>query len=137
MDGSTVGSFDYNVHAVTNLDMLDLVNVPEKLAKGLVDSLGAKKGKSFKGSVIFFGDALQEVLLSPLVYSMTADSLQLGTSPLAGKRGKKVTSPELTIKDWGKAPGRIGSSKFDREGVSPKTIYPVKNGVFTDVFYNA
>jgi PmbA protein len=137
VDGSTVGSFDYNVHATTNLDMLDLVNVPEKLAKGLVDSLGAKKGKSFKGSVIFFGDSLQEVLLSPLIYSMTADSIQLGTSPLASKRGKRIASPDLTIKDWGRAPGRIGSQKFDREGVSPKTIYPMKNGVFTDVFYNA
>ncbi|NTU61663.1 MAG: TldD/PmbA family protein, partial [Caldiserica bacterium] len=137
VDGPVVGSFDYNVHATTNLDTLDLVNIPEKLAKGLVDTLGAKKGNSFKGSAIFFGDALQEVLLSPLIYSMTADSIQLGASALAGKFGKQVTSKELTIKDWGRAPGRIGSGRFDREGVSPKTIYPLKNGVFTDMFYNA
>jgi PmbA protein len=137
VDGPVVGSFDYNVHATTNLDTLDLINIPEKLAKGLLDSLGAKKGNSFKGSVIFFGDALQEVLLSPLVYSMTADSIQLGASALVGKQGKQVASKELTIKDWGRAPGRVGSGRFDREGVSPKTIYPVKNGVFTDMFYNA
>lgn len=136
VDGPVVGSFDYNVHATTNLDTLDLINIPEKLAKGLVDSLGAKKGSNFKGSVIFFGDALQEVLLSPLIYSMTADSIQLGASALVGKQGKQVASKELTIKDWGRAPGRVQSGKFDREGISPKTIYPVKNGVFTDVFYN-
>lgn len=137
VDGPVVGSFDYNVHATTNLDTLDLVNIPEKLAKGLVDTLGAKKGNSFKGSAIFFGDALQEVLLSPLIYSMTADSIQLGASALVGKHGKQVTSKDLTIKDWGRAPGRIGSGRFDREGISPKTIYPVKNGIFTDMFYNA
>lgn len=137
VDGPVVGSFDYNAHATTNLDTLDLINIPEKLAKGLLDSLGAKKGNSFKGSVIFFGDALQEVLLSPLIYSMTADSIQLGASALAGKQGKLIASKDITIKDWGRAPGRVGSGRFDREGVSPKTIYPVKNGVFTDMFYNA
>lgn len=136
VDGPVVGSFDYNACATTNLDTLDLVNIPERLAKGLVDSLGAKKGKSFKGQVIFFGDALAEVLINPLIYSMMADGIQLGASNFVGKMGKKVTHKDLTLKDWGRAPGRIGSYKFDREGLTPKTMFPIKNGVFSEMYYN-
>jgi PmbA protein len=67
---------------------------------------------------------------------MMADGIQLGASFFVGKKGKRVTHKELTLKDWGRAPGRIGSYKFDREGLTPKTMLPIKDGVFSEMYYN-
>jgi len=52
-------------------------------------------------------------------------------------QGKQVASEKLSILDDGRRPGRFESTNFDREGIAPKIMWPIKNGIFTEPFHNA
>lgn len=116
-DGDVVSSFDFGFGGSRNLEEVDVRKSAEEFGKNVVASLGAKPGKTFKGTVILEPHALDEIILYPLIWSMYAENIQMGSSRLADKLGNKIASSQLTIKDWGRAPGRIGSSPFDREGL--------------------
>ncbi len=136
VDGDDVSSFSYEYGAATNLDGFDVVKKSRRFASEVVSSLGAKPGKTFKGPIILYGDALMELLIGTIIYSASADNVQQGTSRFAGMQGKHVASKLLTITDNGTIKGRIMSSPFDREGVAPKTFDLIHEGKLTDYFHN-
>ncbi len=136
-DGDVVSSFDIEYGGTRKISEIDVETSAKRLSEKVVSSLGAKSGKSFTGQVILQGDAANELLLSPLLWSSYAENIQLGSSRFKGKLGKRVASSKLTIKDWGRAPGLVASYPFDREGIPPKRLFPIHNGIFTDVFHNA
>lgn len=135
-DGDIVSSFDFGFGGSRNLDEVDVKKSSITFGKNVIASLGAKPGKTFKGTVILEPEALDEIVIYPLIWSMYAENIQMGSSRLADKLGNKIASSQLTIKDWGRAPGRIGSSPFDREGLPPKRLYPVYKGKFHEMYHN-
>lgn len=136
-DGEEVSSFDIEYGATRNKSDIDVIKSANNLSERVIKSLGAKSGKSFKGQVILHGDAVMQMLLYPLLWSTSAENIQMGSSRFVGKRGKSVASFQLSIKDWGRSPGQPGSYPFDREGLPPKRIFPIRRGKFIEPYYNA
>lgn len=136
-EGETVSSMDGAFGATTDPQKINVSEVARKFSKNVIESLGAKSGKSFEGPVILFGDALSELILSTVLWSCNANSIQMGESRFAGMQGKQVASEKLSILDDGRRPGRFESTNFDREGIAPKIMWPIKNGIFTEPFHNA
>ncbi len=136
-DGDVVSSFDIEYGGTRKKHEIDVVSSAKRLSKKVIASLGAKSGKSFKGQVILHGDAASDLLISMLLWSTYAENIQMGSSRFAGKLGKKIASSKLTIKDWGRAPGMVGSYPFDREGIPPKRLFPIHNGIFQEPYHNA
>jgi len=98
--------------------------------------LGARRAKGGKRAVLFepwIGVEFLE-LLSEL---LSADEIQGGRSLLAGKLGKIVASPLVTLRDDPRRPGGIGSSRFDDEGLPTRDKAMIDAGVLREYFYDS
>jgi len=96
----------------------DLYRKSKTLAKPI-------KGKK---DVIFMPSALHTVLI-PISRGVNGENVMKGTSPLAGKLGKKVLSDKISIidnpfKSWG-----INTCPFDDEGVPTRKKYIFRKGI--------
>lgn len=65
-----------------------------------------------------------------------ADVVQKGQSRLAGKRGEKIASDLLSIRDEPHRFGAPGSRRVDSEGVATRAMDVVENGILKNFLYN-
>ena len=65
-----------------------------------------------------------------------AESMQKGTSRLAGKEGLKIASEKLSL--WSDPTGEAFSTKmyFDSEGCLTRRVEVIKDGIFNEALYN-
>ncbi|MCK5547452.1 MAG: TldD/PmbA family protein, partial [Thermoplasmata archaeon] len=135
-DGDEVSSMDYMFDGTHSVKEIAVEQVAKDFAERVVNSLGAKKIESFKGSVVLSPQTSEELIGSIIAYSSDANHVQKGASKFKGQMGKEVASGILTVKDDGTLPGGLGSSSFDREGLPHKPLTIIDKGVLSAYLYN-
>ncbi|MDI6840142.1 MAG: TldD/PmbA family protein [bacterium] len=136
VDGENVSSFEYEFDGVRFVNQIDTRIVAQEMAKNVVNSIGAGKGESFKGSVILSPNSVGELIVGPMLFALNANNVQKGMSKWVGKIGKKVGTSNLIVEDNGVIPGGLGSSAFDREGMPHYPLTMIKNGELISYMYN-
>jgi PmbA protein len=136
IDKDQVSSFNYEFDGVRFIDEIDPEKCARDFARKVVDSLGASKGKSFKGKIILSPESVAALIGHPVIFSVNANNVQKGMSQWSGKCGTTVASPLLTVVDNGAIPGGLGSSSFDREGVPHSPLSIIENGKLCSYMYN-
>jgi PmbA protein len=113
------------------------VSVPLNGARErLLRSFGAKPVPSGAYAVIFPPRVGVDVL-SLAASALSAEAVQKGRSFLAGKRGRAVASPLVTLVDDGRLPSGPASGRFDDEGVPARRNLLVSKGVLKGYYYDA
>ena len=135
-DGGTVSSFDYQFDGTRSISGVDPVAVATKFARNVVDSLGAVKGESFKGTVVLSPKSAAEIISYPFGFSIQASSVQKETSKLAGKIGERIASEHITIVDDSTLADGFASQSFDREGLAPHPLSLIEAGVLRNYLYD-
>lgn len=97
--------------------------------------LGARRAKGGKRSVLFEPWVAGE-FLELLAELLSADEVQGGRSLLAGKLGKSVASPLVTLRDDPRCPGGLGSRRFDDEGLPTRDKAVISAGVLLEFFHD-
>lgn len=109
--------------------------VGREAAERAVRMLGARTPSS--GQVPAVLDPFVVVsLLGVLAPSLTGEAVQKGRSLFAGKIGRPVASPLVTIVDDGTHPSGIRSAPFDGEGVPTGRTVLIENGVLKGFLHN-
>ncbi|MEE8311452.1 MAG: TldD/PmbA family protein [Candidatus Binatia bacterium] len=138
VDGEDVASFDYDGDATRAPDRLRalLESSVDRFVDKCLSGLGAGPGRSFKGSIVLSPEAVGEFLLPNLIAALSADAVRKGRSPLADKLGESIAHAAFSLIDDGTIAGGIGSTAFDREGVSVRRTPLVEDGVLQTFLYN-
>ena len=137
IDGTDIGSFDYDSATGRNLSMFQknldhaLVSFGEKC----MGSLKARSIQGFRGSIILTPDTVFH-FLGDLLSSMTGTMIRKKRSKFGDKLGQQVTSPLLSIFEDPLIPCFTGSSSFDREGMPTEAKEIITKGVIHQFFYN-
>lgn len=112
---------------------------PSRVARRAVDHatslLGARKLPTMRGAVLFDPSTAVD-LLQLLAPSFCGDTLAKGKSLLAGKRGERLFSPQITIVDDGLLPDGSGTSPSDDEGVPSRRTTLVDGGVIVGALFD-
>ena len=136
-EGEAVSSFDFQFDGARTAAAIDPEAVARKFAENVVNSLGAVKGESFTGPIILAPKAAAEILIDPITSSVMASSVQRETSKFCGKLGLEVASPILNITDDSTLKDGVGTSAFDREGLTPEVLPLIEEGVLRNFLYDA
>jgi PmbA protein len=114
---------------------IDAAELAREAVEEAISYFGAEPVKSGQYSVIFRNDAAADILG---VFSgvFIADNVQKGLSLLKGKKGSKIASTAVTIKDAPLLKGGLCSVPFDAEGVATMDKDVVSDGVLTTYLYN-
>jgi len=132
-DGDTQGGFEmsYSLH----FD-LDPQKVGQKAAFKAVRMLKARPAASKKAPVVL--DPYVAVsFLGVLSAAFSAEAVQKKSSLLAGKEGRQVASPLVTLVDDGALPEGLASAPFDGEGVPTGRHVLLDKGVVQGFLYNS
>ena len=135
-DKEEVSCFQYEFDATHQVREVNVEKVALDFAQKAINSLGAKKWESFKGTVILDPEVITE-LLSVIIAWVNANNVQKGSSKFSHSLNKKVTISDLSIEDNGLLKGGNASSSFDREGVARKPIKLVDKGILNTFLYNS
>lgn len=135
-DGDELSSFDAEIAIKCQQAEIDAVATGSKLAERVISCLGATTVPSFKGDVIITPYAAIDLVAEPISFACDAQNVQSGRSKWANQLGAAVISPLISVTDDPRIPGGAGSTSFDREGVAPKTLQLVGEGVLNHYLYN-
>jgi PmbA protein len=128
--GETSSGFErQSVRDLRELNGKDTASLALEDAK---QNLNRKKIKNLKVPVILTPKGTASLILGPLASAINAETFQYKRSFLVGKRGKKIGSSMLTVKDNALIDGATGSSTFDDEGVPCKNKMIVDEGRFLE-----
>jgi len=134
-DKEEVSCFQYEFDTTRKISEINVKDVALTFAKRVLSSLGAKKGESFKGTIILEPDVFTD-FLGIIIAATSANNIQKKMSRLVGQLNQKIAVSDLTIEDDGLLPGGAASSSFDREGVMRKPLKIIDKGVLTSYLYN-
>ena len=109
--------------------------IADRAAKYATELFGAKKIEGGNIPVVFserIAGRFMNMYASPFV----AESMQKGTSRLAGKEGTKIASEKFSL--WSDPQGESFPTKvfFDSEGSLTRRVEVIKDGVFNEALYN-
>ncbi|MEO9294109.1 MAG: TldD/PmbA family protein [Nitrososphaera sp.] len=136
IDGQDVSSFDVQSGSSHSVKDIDVVSCADEFASTVVNSLGARKIDSFKGEMLLTPAAAVELVEEVVAHSVNSDSVQKKSSQFAGKLGRRVAAPALTIEDDATNPEGLGAASFDREGVAHCRNVVIEKGVLKKFLYN-
>lgn len=98
--------------------------------------VGAKTVDTGLYDLILDGRVAASIFNVLLSTAISADSVQMGRSPLANKIGSEVMSQKITFIDDGTIPGFMGSRICDDEGIPVRRNCVVENGVLKTYLYD-
>ena len=139
VDGEDVGGFDIWAGCVRELSRVEacIDEVVQRFTRTALGNLGATRGESYRGPVLFSPSAFLDVFIAPLVAAASSIAVQRGRSALAGKLGEIVADPALEIRDDPSDVVLAGAGRFDREGVPARPYDLVREGRLAGYLYNA
>ena len=114
-------------------DLPDATHIGQRALAMTVARLGAKKVKSEKTLLIVDPQASGH-LISRLLGTANAASIQQGRSFVADKIGKSVASKKLSVLDDPLLPRGLGSRPFDGEGIASRALPILEKGVLKNVY---
>lgn len=136
IDGADVSSFDVQSGSSHSVKKIDVAPAAREFAATVVSSLGAQKVGSFKGEMLLTPAASVELVEEVLEHSINSDAVQKKSSQFAGKLGKRVSSPLLTMEDDATNPEGLAAASFDREGVPHRRNVVIEKGMLKKFLYN-
>jgi TldD protein len=98
--------------------------------------LEARPAPTGKMPVVMAGEAGGTMVHEACGHGLEADLVQKGLSVYAGKKGKQVASPLISVIDDAMLPGKYGSLRFDDEGVPGQKTVLIKDGILQDYMYD-
>lgn len=139
VDGEAVGSFSYDGDTVRSAKDLrpNLEAAFSRFVKKCAGAMNAKKGESFRGSVILPPDTVQEFLIGNLMGMLGANAVRLGQSPLGDRVGQSIASPLMHLTEEGAGLPAFRLAPFDREGTLRRQTPLIKAGVLQGFLYDA
>lgn len=135
-EGSDVGSFDYLFEGTHEVKGIRAEELGRRLAERVMNALGARKSRTFQGTVILNPYTVESLIAGFLTSALNSNNAQKGMSLLAGKKGETIASRVLTVRDDGRIPGGLGSSSFDREGIPHAPTTLIDQGILMEFLYN-
>jgi PmbA protein len=138
VDGDDVGSFDADGDVVRRAADLRtaLRAAAERFVVKTTGALGARRGESFRGPVVFSPEATAEFVLGNLAAALSAKAVRVKRSPFGGRAGEQIADPRFTLVDDPRDPTLAGSAAFDREGVPTRKVVLVEGGVLKNFLYD-
>ncbi|KAB2951718.1 TldD/PmbA family protein [Heliorestis acidaminivorans] len=115
---------------------IDPTKVGQEAANKAVRMLGAKRIASKRMPVLLDPYVVTQ-FMGILTPALTAEAVQKGKSPLAGKKDQIVASDILTLVDDGRLEGRIASAPFDGEGVPSSRTVLIEDGILKNYLHNS
>ncbi len=116
---------------------LDLERLAERVARRAVDFLDARPIASGEMPIIFRNQVFASILFQMLGGPISADWVQKGRSPLAGKLGEEVASEEITIIDDGVLPRGWATTPSDDEGHPTQRTFIIDQGILKGFLYDS
>lgn len=137
--GEELTSIDYDGSMVRQL--VDLKNKMGRMVldvkESLLGSLGAQKGKTYKGPVMLHPEAVMDLMGGLIASNCNGLRQQDGMSSWKEKRGAQVASEKLLVfEDPLNLEQPQGWSPFDREGVTTGKHTLIQNGHLSFVAHN-
>jgi len=114
---------------------LDFEAMGREAADRAVRSLGGRKAPGGRRPVILENRVAAE-FLDVLAGSFLADNVQKGKSILAGRLGRKIMAPGISLIDDGLYPSGLASSPGDAEGTPSQKTVLVDEGVLSSFLYD-
>lgn len=105
-------------------------------ARNAVAAIGGERVPSGEYTVVFGRQPVADLLNNLIVPACTAGAFYTGTTPFAGKLGRAVASPRLTIYDDGARPGLMGSKGITCEGLPTGRTDLIRDGVLVGALSN-
>lgn len=118
------------------LEENDPIEIGEKAAERAKLMLTAKPAPTGKMPVIMAGRAGGTMVHEACGHGLEADLVQKQLSVYAGKKGKEVASPLITVIDDGTIPGKFGSMRYDDEGCPVQKTVLINKGILEEYMYD-
>ncbi|MDD5503322.1 MAG: TldD/PmbA family protein, partial [Candidatus Thermoplasmatota archaeon] len=137
--GAVIESGRLRIGGTCGFEIFDLENPAEKcrkVAKSTIALLDAKSAPGGRFPVICDHELTGVFTHEAVGHCCESDIVLAGESVLAGKIGKKVAAPEITIVDDPTLPGAFGSFPYDDEGVKAQRKILIENGVLKSYILN-
>jgi PmbA protein len=128
--GDDVGSF-YDFDMARMKEDFDPEGLGAKVCEEAVGFLGSKSIKSARLPVVF-GPLVTSRLFHAICASAGAEAIQRKRSYLVGKRGQRIGSELLTLRDDAYIPQGMASGSWDGEGAVRKKVTVVEEGVLVN-----
>jgi len=120
----------------TRFSDLRVEEIAGRSAVRAVGLLGARKIATMRCPVVLENHVAADIL-EVLAPSFLAENVIKGKSMLADRKGKKVFSEILMIRDNGILPGGLATAPFDAEGVPQQDTLLVEGGLVTAFLYDS
>jgi PmbA protein len=117
-------------------DSLDAAAAGAEAARRALSSIGGRRARAGRRAVVFEPWVAVE-FLEVLADLLSAEEVQGGRSLLAGRFGRKIASPLVTLRDDPRRPGGPASARFDDEGVPTRDKALVKGGVLRALLHDS
>ncbi|MCS7387046.1 MAG: TldD/PmbA family protein [archaeon GB-1867-005] len=119
-----------------NLDEKKIMEEAERAGERSVKFMNVKSIKSGKYQILFMPKIMGSIIGVALAPAFSALNIQQNRSPLKGKLGKEVLSPQITIVDDPYIPWGYGSRNFDDEGIATTKKRTVTDGILKSILYD-
>ena len=117
-------------------DELDPAAASAEAAHRALSTIGGRRTRAGRRAVVFEPWVAVE-FLELLAELLSAEEVQGGRSLLAGRLGKKIASPLVTLRDDPRRPGGPASARFDDEGVPTRDKAIIEKGVLTALLHDS
>ncbi|MFX0168511.1 MAG: TldD/PmbA family protein [Candidatus Hodarchaeota archaeon] len=107
---------------------LDIDFVVDTTVRDVLLAKKTAKGESGKGTTLFGGFALGDLLIHAALPSMMGNNIVRKKSRLIDKKGQNIASKILSLYDDGRYPNGYASGLFDGEGVPRQTTTMIEKG---------
>lgn len=133
-DGEKISTSYYNQNSINNMN-IKIEPLCQEAIQNAIDKLNYKEIENGTYKVILTSKVMGDIL-NKFINIFSKDSIDEGTSMLAGKLNSQVFSKKITIIEDPSNPSLFGKRLFDDSGT--KTYYKqiVTNGIFKQPLYN-
>ena len=119
-----------------SLDRVKPYELGREVGLKAYEFLDAKPVSTGSYDLILDGRVAASIFRVMLSQAVSADAIQMGRSPLAGKIGRKLLSEDVTFVDDGTIPGYVGSRPCDDEGIPVRRNVLFDRGVLKTYLYD-
>ncbi len=134
-EGGSEASFG-DCRSSRSLKGLNLEALIEYSSERALRGLKSVEVETGRYNIVLMPRVAASIIAELIAPAVSANSVQRGRSPLAGKIGEQVLNPKLTIIDDGTVEGGAVTSSFDDEGVATRRKTVVEKGVLKSYLYD-
>jgi len=135
MEGN-IQSICHEYHMGYSVDEIKFDELLERASERALRGLKITSVETGRYTVILTPKVVAGIVNTIISPAITADNVQRGRSPLAGKIGESILGEDITIIDDPTREGLYGTTAFDDEGVATRTKVVFRKGVLENFLYD-